>query len=114
MTIHARLSIVAVAFAFAVFNAAAQAPASNRFVPVDPQGAVDAAALPPSLDKSTVTVVTILSGDPVATVQAAAGHKLSRGEKDAIKAQRNREQNAVRSQIESAGGVITGAFQSAV
>ena len=41
----------------------------------------------------------LLSGDPVATVQEAAGKKLSRSEKDSVKTQRKGEQNAVTPQI---------------
>ncbi len=49
--------------------------------------------LPPGLDTTPVTVVVLLGGDPVATVQEAAGRRLSRGEKDGVKGQRRNEQS---------------------
>ena len=70
--------------------------------------------LPPGLDTTPVTVVVVLAGDPVATVQEAAGRRLSRAEKDSVKGQRKSEQNAVSAQIVAAGGKIVGTFQSAV
>ena len=70
--------------------------------------------LPPGLDTTPVTVVVLLSGDPVATVQESAGRRLSRDEKDNVKGQRKNEQNAISAQIVAAGGKIVGTFQSAV
>jgi len=70
--------------------------------------------LPPGLDNTPVTVVVLLSGDPVAVVQETAGRKLDRAEKDAVKAARKNDQNAVISQITAAGGKVIGTFQSAL
>jgi subtilisin family serine protease len=105
------LSAVLALFATAVI---AQTPGPGRFTPVHPHGPVNVTKLPPGLDASTVTVVVVLAGEPVATVQEAAGRRLTRSEKNNVKQQRRNEQNAVSAQISAAGGKIVGTFQSAV
>ena len=92
-------------------GASAQATGAARFRSLGQP--MSAGRLPPGLD-TTPVIVVLLPGEPVATVQEAAGRKLSRGEKDAVKAQRKNEQNALRAQIDAAGGKIVGTFQSAV
>jgi len=77
-------------------------------IPISPQGG------PRALDTTPVTVVAILDGPSVANVQEAAGRKLTRDERLAVKAQRRAEQAGKRGGIEAAGGHVIGAFQSAV
>ena len=92
---------------------AGTAPA-KKFRQTDVQGTIQSKILPAVVDRTPVDVVVILPGASVADEQAAAGRRLTRLEKSAIKAQRAVEQAAKRSQIESAGGQVTGAFQSAL
>jgi subtilisin family serine protease len=106
--------VLAGAVVIAALAAPAQGAGPGRFIAVDPQESAAITKLPPGLDTTPVTVVVLLAGDPVATVQESAGRRLSRDEKDGIKGQRSYEQNAIRSHIEAAGGKILGAFQSAV
>ena len=94
--------------------AAAHAADAGRFTAVKQQETTRVVRMSPGLDPTPVTVVVLLAGDPVATVQEAAGHKLSRADKDAVKGQRKNEQDAIRGQILAAGGKILGSFQSAV
>jgi len=77
-------------------------------------GIVHSKILPAVVDRTPVNVVVILPGDSVADAQATAGRRLTRQEKNAIKAQRAAEQAVKRGQIEGAGGRVTGAFQSAL
>jgi len=70
--------------------------------------------VPAVLDRTPVTVVAILSGDSVANVQAAAGRRLNRAEKSAIKMQRAANQAGKRASIEAAGGRVIRTFQSAL
>src|SRR4051794_2543816 len=109
MSVRIGLAIAAVA-TMVCSTASAQ---NGRFTSVNPDEAIPT-RLPPGLDTTPITVVVILAGDPVSTVQESVGRKLSREEKDGIKRQRISEQNAVVSQIQAAGGRIVGAFQSAV
>jgi minor extracellular serine protease Vpr len=108
-----RLLCAALAAAFVVvpFGATAQNPGAGRFGVPDQ---TTASRLPPGLDTTPITVVVFLAGDSVATAQETAGRRLSRDEKDHVKRQRATDQNAIRSQIEAAGGTILTAFQSAV
>jgi subtilisin family serine protease len=93
--------------------AAGTAPA-KQFQRTAQQGTVQSKILPAVVDRTLVSVVVLLPGASVADEQAAAGRRLTRQEKDSIKGQRAAEQAAKRSQIESAGGQVTGAFQSAL
>src|SRR5262245_11830997 len=82
--------------------AAAVAQSTNsRFepaqIPARPAGSV----VPHSLDQTEIKVVAILSGPSVANEQEAAGRRLTRAERAAVKAQRDAEQSGVRPQIEA-------------
>jgi minor extracellular serine protease Vpr len=102
------------AAAIAALGMAVQVSAAGPIKRVDKSVLASASKLPPGLDATPVTVVVLLAGEPVATAQEAAGRKLTRGEKDSVKGQRKNEQDAIRPQIEAAGGKILGTFQSAV
>jgi subtilisin family serine protease len=114
MTIRAwRVALIG-ASTIAALVVAVHVSAAGPVTRVDASVLAKVSKLPPGLDTTPVTVVVVLSGDPVATVQEAAGRRLSRGEKDGVKSQRRNEQSAVTSQILAAGGKIVGTFQSAV
>jgi subtilisin family serine protease len=70
--------------------------------------------LPLALDRTPVKVVAVLAGDSVAEVQAAAGRRLTRAEKLAVKNQRMAEQSSQRGALEAAGGRVIGSFQNAL
>jgi minor extracellular serine protease Vpr len=67
-----------------------------------------------SADRTPVNVVAILSGDSVAMAQANAGRRLSRAEKNALKAQRAADQAAVIPAIQAAGARVQKGYQSAL
>ena len=109
-----KLSLVRVAVVGALaISTAVTVSAAGPLTRVD-SSLASVSRLPPGLDTSPVTVVVLLSGDPVAVTQEAAGRKLDRAEKDAVKAQRKGEQNSVVPQIVAAGGKVVGTFQSAL
>jgi hypothetical protein len=114
MTIRAWRAALAAVAAMAALAVAVQVSAAGPVTRVDRSILANVKKLPPGLDSTPVTVVVVLSGDPVATVQEAAGRRLSRDEKDTVKGQRKNEQNAISAQIVAAGGKIVGTFQSAV
>ncbi len=93
--------------------AAGTAPA-KQFHRTDLHGTVHSKILPAVVDRTPVNVVVLLPGASVADEQATVGRRLTRQEKNTIKAQRATEQAATRGQIESAGGEVIGAFQSAL
>jgi minor extracellular serine protease Vpr len=117
-----KASLIAVAAGSIVIGArAAQDPAAGqaagpagRFLRVPIQGPIATSVKPRLLDETPVNVVAVLAGDAVATVQETAGRRLTRQEKNAVKAQRAAEQEDVRGSIESSGGRVMGTFQSAL
>jgi len=99
----------------AVFASSIAVPALGQelFEPV--QGA--------TLDKSfvshgnptrMVTVMIMLSGEPVAAVQRQLGRKLERGERDSVISARRGEQEALQPAIERTGATVLARLQSAV
>ena len=86
----------------------------ERFTPAPTRGKITTQVLPRALDVTPVLVVAVLGGESVADAQERAGRKLSRDEKNAIKARRRAEQNGPRAAIEAAGGRVVGSFQSAL
>jgi subtilisin family serine protease len=95
-------------------QAAPGGPAS-RLVPADVQGRIKAAFLPLGLDPDArITVVATLAGEPVALAQETASRRLTRVEKDRIKAQRRGEQAIARPSLEAVGAEVVGAYQSAM
>jgi len=104
--IASRVTLVAAAIAAMTAVAAPmqQTPTSS---PITPRW------MPAGLGGSTVTVVVEMSGAPVALAQESAGRKLSRSEKDQIKASLKGNQNAVRGSVQALGGVVLADYQSA-
>jgi minor extracellular serine protease Vpr len=88
-------------------GAARPEPVAGGSRPITP------AQLPIGLGKQAVTVVVELTGDPVAVQQGNAGRKLTRAERDAIKAQLRGPQSNVISNVQGMGGTVLGNYQSA-
>lgn len=70
--------------------------------------------VPQSLSSEAGTYVVELRGQSTAEVQADKGRKLTRAEKDQIKAQLKGAQDGLRPSIEGAGGTVLAQFQSAL
>ena len=94
--------------------AAQASAASTRFQRVPLQGPLATSVKPRVLDNTTVKVVAVLAGDSVAQTQEASGRRLTRQEKNAVKAQRRVEQSAVQGSLAAAGGRVVNTFQSAI
>ncbi|MCK9687427.1 S8 family peptidase [Scleromatobacter humisilvae] len=67
-----------------------------------------------SADSTPVTVVVLLSGEPVAQVQRQLGRKLVQGERDSVIAARASEHETLRPSIERLGGKVLAHFHSAL
>jgi minor extracellular serine protease Vpr len=93
--------------AMALFAASVPEPASDA-------DSVLASFVPRSLSAESTTVVVQLSGKSAAEAQADAGRKLTGSEKNQIKNQLKGNQDAVKPQIQAAGGKILAQFQSAL
>jgi subtilisin family serine protease len=78
------------------------------------QGKIQTTILPRAVDKTPVTVVAVLTGPSVADLQSAAQRKLTRDEKNTVKAARVAEQASPRASITAMGGQVIGSFQSAL
>ncbi|HEU4864319.1 MAG TPA: peptidase S8 and S53 subtilisin kexin sedolisin, partial [Candidatus Limnocylindria bacterium] len=86
----------------------------DRFEPSPIQGVVDPQILPAGLDDNrSVNVMVQLDADPVAVRQAQSRAKLSKAEKDAIKADLKAQQDAIKDDIAARGGQVLSQLQSA-
>jgi subtilisin family serine protease len=109
-----RLSPVVGALTLAAGILAATNVAAVRFQPLENSDVlVTPAKMPLGINTAQTTVVVQLAADPVAVAQANAGRKLSKQEKEQIKAQLKGTQNGLRGSIESLGGNVLGMYQSA-
>ena len=104
--------LLTAAAAMAVF--AASGPPARNFDVAGDGGTINTSFVPRSLSEEPMIVVVQLSGKSVAEVQADADRKLTKAEKDQIKAQLKGTQDGLRAQIESAGGKVLAQFQSAL
>jgi subtilisin family serine protease len=68
---------------------------------------------PLGVSNQSVTVMLQLSGDPVAVRQGNAGRRLTKAEKDQIKAELKASQDKLRDSIENLGGSILASYQTA-
>jgi len=93
---------------------AAQDPPAARFTRVPLGAPLTTGVLPRVLDTTVVKVVAILAGESIAQQQETSGRRLTRQEKNALKAQRRAEQAGVISSLQSAGGRVVTTFQSAL
>lgn len=77
-------------------------------------GKLHSTAKPRSVSGATkVNVMVQLSGDPVAVVEAKAGHPLSASERTRTKDKLRKAQNAITGRIAAKGGVVVNRLQSA-
>ncbi|MEP6680951.1 MAG: S8 family serine peptidase [Chloroflexota bacterium] len=108
-------ALIAVVALFVPSGTLAQDPAAGRFERSPIQGSVVPKVLPIGMDDSArVTVMLELSGDPVAVAQGKApGRKLSRRQKDTIKANLKARQDAITGQVTARGGIVESQLQSA-
>src|SRR5262245_6129381 len=96
------------------FSLQAQSDAAGRFQRAPIAGRIQSTFLPRSISRPPVIVVVVLAGQSVADVQGAAGRRLTRQEKDAIKLQRRAEQAGIEGAVRASGGEVLGNFQSAL
>ena len=105
------LSVLTLAFPMA---ATAHDPAAQPFERSPIQGTVDPQILPAGLDDTRlVDVMVQLEGDPVAVHQSRSRAKLTKAEKDAIKADLKAQQDAIKDDIAARGGQVQSQLQSA-
>jgi subtilisin family serine protease len=108
-----RKSANGAAIAILASSIAVPALAQELFQPI--QGAtLDKAFVSRASDTRPVTVMIVLSGDTVASVQKRFGRKLERGERESIISARRSEQQALQPAIERAGGAVLARLQSAM
>ena len=109
----ARKSAIGATIATIAWAIAVPAMAQDLFEPV--QGAVlDKAFISRGSQTNLVTVMIMLSGEPVARVQRQLGRKLDRGERDSVITARRFEQDALQPSIERLGGTVLARLQSAI
>jgi subtilisin family serine protease len=106
-------SAIAAAIATLATAIALPAPAQELFESV-PGARVDKAFISRGDTTRLVTVMVVLSGEPVAVVQRQVGRKLERGERDSVITARRFEQDALQPAIERVGGVVLARLQSAL
>src|SRR5262249_36483315 len=113
----ARRALLGLTAALAVVSGSIVSKAQSQarqFQRPDLAGPFRSAYIPRALDRTPITVMAILAGPSVADEQDAAGRRLTRQEKNTIKAQRRAEQAAARGAIEGAGGRVVATLQSAL
>ena len=103
---------VCAALTVLVSSVGAQSADMDLFQPVPS----DTAIKPSFRSRATAptTVVVLLKGDPVATVQRQLGRKLDSAERASIMAARGGEQQALRPAIEGLGGTVLAHMQGAL
>jgi len=108
---------VALAVVLTAPSMASAEPTTNRaadFAKAPSSGKLSPSVKPKVVDSTAkVDVMVQLSGDPVAVVQAKAGHQLSKAERDTAKAKVRDAQNAITGAIAAKGGKVEKQLQSA-
>jgi minor extracellular serine protease Vpr len=112
LRIAAAGTFISAAAAMAVF--AASSPPARNFDAAGDGGTITTSFVPRSLSTEPMTVVVQLRDKSVAEVQTDAGRKVTKAEKDQIKAQLKSAQDGLKAQIGSAGGKVLAQFQSAL
>jgi subtilisin family serine protease len=78
------------------------------------KGPIGTSAKPRAIQRDgKINVMVQLSGDPVAVVQAKAGHRLSKAERDKVRSTLRKAQNAITGDIKAKGGKVDAQLQSA-
>src|SRR4051812_4134609 len=109
-----RLGWAVLATALTCAAAGAAADTGKQLHRTAVRGTLHSKFVPLALDRTPIKVVAVLAGDSVADVQAAAGRRLTRAEKLAVKNQRLAEQSGKRGSLEAAGAHVIGSFQNAL
>src|SRR4029450_7200340 len=112
LRIAAAGTFISAAAAMALF--AASGPPARNFDAAGDGATISTSLGPRSLSTVPITVVVQLGGKSVAENQADAGRKVTKAEKDQIKAQLKSAQDGLKPQIESKGGKVLAQFQSAL
>ncbi len=87
---------------------------TDDFAKAPSKGRIDTKFTPGALQRDAkVNVMVQLSGDPVAVVQAKAGHRLSKAERDSVRSTLRKAQNAITDDIKAKGGKVDAQLQSA-
>lgn len=87
---------------------------SDDFAKSPSAGPIGTTAKPRSVQSDgKINVMVQLSGDPVAVVQAKAGHRLSKAERDSVRATLRKAQGAITDDIKAKGGKVDAQLQSA-
>jgi minor extracellular serine protease Vpr len=105
-------TLISAGAAMAVF--AASGPPARNFDAAGDGGTISTSFVPRGLSAEPMIVVVQLKDKSVAEVQADAGRKVTKAEKDQIKAQLKTAQDGLKAQIELAGGKVLSQFQSAL
>ena len=105
---------LAIATPTAAFAATPDDDPSSRFQKSESEGAVDTTATPLSVGADgEVTVIVEMKGDPVAVVQAKKGRDLTQDERNSVKGNLKKAQDAIADAIKGQGGKIQADMQSA-
>jgi minor extracellular serine protease Vpr len=106
-------TLISAATAMALF-AASGFESTSRFEMVPDGGIVQTSFVPRGVSAESRIVVVQLKDKSVAEAQADAGRKVTKAEKDQIKAQLKAAQDGLKPHISSAGGKVLAQFQSAL
>jgi len=106
-------TLISAAAAMALF-AASGFESTSRFEMVPDGGIVQTSFVPRGVSAESRIVVVQLKDKSVAEAQADAGRKVTKAEKDQIKAQLKATQDGLKPHISSAGGKVLAQFQSAL
>jgi subtilisin family serine protease len=109
--------LAALSVALATPTPALAGPNSDRsddFAKAPSRGPIGTTVKPRAVQSDgKINVMVQLSGDPVAVVQAKAGHRLSKAERDSVRATLRKAQNAITDDIKAKGGKVDAQLQSA-
>lgn len=113
MTVLVRNAALLAAIASVVATPSAFSASPTRFADISTEGAT-LPFIPRSIDTTPVTVVVIMHGDSVTSVQRSVGRPLTRPERDSVIAARTAEQAAMAPEIIRRGGTVLAGFRSAL
>ena len=111
---HLRIAVAGTLISAAAVMALVAASGPEPVSDADSDADLVSTAFVPASAAPTTVVVVQLSGKSVAEAQADAGRKLTDSEKNQIKNQLKGSQDALKAQIQAAGGTILSQFQSAL
>jgi len=97
----------------ALLMLAGAAGAGNNPAEVGDEAPFGVLSTPLGLQKGPVTVIVEVAGDPVTVVEANAGKKLSKGERDQIKANLKGKQTPIADKVKELGGTVQSSYQAA-